>query len=99
MSFKQISKFVVHLALLITCFFIVNFSSAQVDSIPPTSAADSVLLKQVEAQMQSNSTEQPPSTQTRSSLSFNPDIGVIGDFQSSYISKGKKNFYMYLNET
>ena len=43
--------------------------------------------------------EQPAPAQTRSSLNFNPDIGVIGDFQSSYISRGKKNFDMYLNET
>ncbi len=99
MSFKQTSKFVIHLVLLITCFFIVNFSSAQVDSTAPTSAEDSALLKQVEAQMQSNSAEQPATTQPRSSLSFNPDIGVIGDFQGSYISKGDKNFDMYLNET
>src|SRR5678816_2959857 len=45
-------------------------------------------------------TTPPPVTQqTRSSLSFNPDIGVIGDFQGSYISKGNKNFNAYLNET
>ena len=37
--------------------------------------------------------------QTRSSLSFNPDLGVIGDFQGSYISRGKRNFDAYLNET
>ena len=44
-------------------------------------------------------TDQPAAAQPRSSLSFNPDIGVIGDFQGSYISRGKKNFDMYLNET
>src|SRR5678816_4627172 len=45
-------------------------------------------------------TTPPPVTQqTRSSLSFNPDIGVIGDFRGSYISKGQKNFDFYLNET
>ena len=64
-----------------------------------SAAADSALLKQVEAQMQAAPAEQPSGTQTRSSLSFNPDIGVIGDFQGSYISKGEKNFDMYLNET
>jgi len=61
-----------------------------------TAAADSALLKQVEAQMQSP--EVPPQ-QTRSTLTFNPDIGVVGDFQSSYISKGKRNFDAYLNES
>ncbi|HYJ65258.1 MAG TPA: hypothetical protein VEV62_16060, partial [Parafilimonas sp.] len=86
MKFKRNSKFAIYSALLITCFFIAKFSSAQVDSTP-TNAADSALLKQVEAQMQTATTEQPATAQPRSSLSFNPDIGVIGDFQSSYISK------------
>jgi len=77
-------------------------ASAQVpaDSTSKDSTvADSALLKQIEAQMQAAPAAQPTGTQTRSSLSFNPDIGVIGDFQGSYISKGEKNFDMYLNET
>jgi hypothetical protein len=48
--------------------------------------------------MQQTST-QPQPQQTRSGITANPDIGVIGDFQSSYISRGKKNFNAYLNET
>jgi len=62
-----------------------------------STSRDSLLLKQIEEQMQAITpvaTQQP-----RSSLSFNPDIGVIGDFQSSYTSRGKKNFDFYLNET
>jgi hypothetical protein len=62
-----------------------------------STSKDSLLLKQIEEQMQSNN--QPLPQQPRSSLSFNPDIGVIGDFQTSYISKGKRNFDAYLNET
>jgi hypothetical protein len=64
-----------------------------------STAADSALLKQIEQQMgnTTESTQQPQ--QTRSSLSFNPDLGVIGDFQGSYISQGKRNFDAYLNET
>lgn len=62
-----------------------------------STSKDSLLLKQIEEQMQVSTTvaTQP----TRSTLSFNPDIGVIGDFQSSYISRGKRNFDFYLNET
>ena len=60
-----------------------------------STSKDSLLLKQIEEQMQAQTPTQP----TRSSLSFNPDIGVIGDFQSSYISRGKRNFDFYLNET
>ena len=76
--------------------FLSKISTAQV---PDSTAADSILLKQIEQQMQGNnqSTQQPQ--QTRSSLSFNPDLGVIGDFQGSYISRGKRNFDAYLNET
>jgi hypothetical protein len=61
-----------------------------------STSIDSVLLKQIEQQMIN---AQPAPVQTRSSLSANPDIGVIGDFQLSYMSKGKKNADAYLNET
>ncbi|HEY1872396.1 MAG TPA: hypothetical protein VGG71_15135, partial [Chitinophagaceae bacterium] len=66
-----------------------------------TAAADSALLRQVEQQMGNNQqpTQQQQPQQNRSGLTFNPDIGVIGDFQGSYISKGNKNFDAYLNET
>src|SRR6476659_9515327 len=74
---------------------IASFSQVPADS----TAADSALLKQIEQQMQSNSQPAQQPQQGRSSLSFNPDIGVIGDFQGSYISKGNKNFNAYLNET
>ncbi len=62
-----------------------------------STSKDSLLLKQIEEQMQNNN--QPPPRQTHSAISTNPDIGVIGDFQGSYISNGKKNFNAYLNET
>ena len=74
---------------------IASFSQVPADS----TAADSALLKQIEQQMQNNSQPAQQPQQTRSTLSFNPDIGVIGDFQGSYISKGNKNFNAYLNET
>ncbi|HKC34667.1 MAG TPA: hypothetical protein VKB95_01350 [Chitinophagaceae bacterium] len=70
-----------------------NICLAQVDS----TSKDSLLLKQIEEQMKTTPPQVPQ--QTRSSLSFNPDIGVIGDFQGSYISRGKRNFDFYLNET
>lgn len=61
-----------------------------------SAVADSILLKQIELQMQN--TVQPAPAQARSGLSANPDIGVVGDFQGSYISSGKKNIDAYLNE-
>ncbi len=83
--------------LLLPIFSIIVFSinvKAQVDS----TATDSVLLKQIEQQMQMPTTDVAPQ-QTRSGISSNPDIGVVADFQGSYISIGKKNFDAYLNET
>ena len=85
---------------LIFLMFILFTSIAIIAQVPADStAADSALLKQIEQQMQSNSQPAQQPQQTRSTLSFNPDIGVIGDFQGSYISKGNKNFNAYLNET
>ncbi len=73
------------------------------DSILAKQAEDSIaLLKLVEQQMQSNTQttpSQPAPQQTRSGISANPDIGVVADFRGSYISKGKRNFDGYLNET
>ena len=74
---------------------IAKTSTAQVSK--DSTSADSVLLKQIEQQLNTSQTQSQP--QVRSSLSFNPDIGVIGDFQGSYLSKGKRNFDFYLNET
>ena len=84
------------------CTILVLFSAItlKAQTTDSTAIADSLaLLQQIQAQMQTDTTQQPAAAQPRSSLSFNPDIGVIGDFQGSYISKGSKNFDMYLNET
>jgi hypothetical protein len=78
--------------LVSICVCKISVSQVPTDS----TAADSLLLKQIEQQMENN---QPAPQQTRSTLSFNPDISVIGDFQGSYISRGKRNFEAYLNET
>ena len=82
-------------SLLIFLLFICRQATAQVAA--DSTAKDSILLKQIEEQMSAN--VQPAPVQVRSSLSFNPDIGVIGDFGASYDSRGKKNFNAYLNET
>jgi hypothetical protein len=80
--------------LLLFLFFSQGLWAQVPDS---TAAADSALLKQIESQMQATNT-QPPPQQTRSAATMNPDLGVIGDFQGSYISRGKKNVNAYLNE-
>ena len=66
--------------------------------VPDTTAVDSILLNQVQFQLEENTPVIPP-VQVRSGLSFNPDIGVIGDFQMAGNTRGKKNINAYLNET
>jgi len=65
-----------------------------------TAAVDSALLRQVEKAMQINSPTQEAGSgaQARSGLSTNPNIGVVGDFQSSYRTRAARNFNAYLNE-
>jgi len=79
---------------------LLSFSVSRLHAQVPadSTAADSVLLKQIEVQMQNTAPPTVP-VQPRSGLSANPDIGVIGDFQTSYTSHGKKNINAYLNET
>jgi hypothetical protein len=93
MIFNRKAQDILCKLLSLSLLFMAQSSIAQV---PDSTTTDSVLLKQIEQQM-NQTPVQPP--QPRSSLSFNPDIGVIGDFQGSYISKGERNFDMYLNET
>ncbi len=82
-------------AIAVLTVFCNNKIVAQTDS----TATDSVLLKKMEQQMQSITTNEVIPRQTRSGISSNPDIGVVADFQGSYISQGKRNFDTYLNET
>lgn len=95
MGVKQAAGPVSRAIALLFLPFIFSRAHAQV---PDSTSADSALLRQVEQQMQASTPAAAPQ-QTRSTLSFNPDIGVIGDFQGSYISRGKRNFDTYLNET
>jgi hypothetical protein len=95
MNYIRFPKYFVTVFLSLVLLSINNFCLSQVTT--DSTSKDSLLLKQIEEQMK---TAPPPVTQqTRSSLSFNPDIGVIGDFRGSYISKGQRNFDLYLNET
>jgi len=95
MNYIRLSKYFVTVFLFLVLITISNICLSQVTA--DSTSKDSLLLKQIEEQMKA--TPPPVTQQTRSSLSFNPDIGVIGDFRGSYISKGQKNFDLYLNET
>jgi hypothetical protein len=89
------SKYAYFKIVFAITLFVSKLSIAQ--NPTDSTSKDSLLLKQIEEQMQT--TTQTAQPQTRSGLTFNPDIGVIGDFQLSYLSKGKKNIDAYLNET
>ena len=86
-------KKAIPLFVLLSTIFLTNKTAAQTDS----TATDSMLLRQIELQMQANTPVAPQ--QTRSGISANPDIGLVADFRASYTSLGKKNIDLYLNET
>jgi hypothetical protein len=80
----------IFLCLLFLLLFCV--AGAQTDS----TAADSLLLLQIQNQMQQQ-TSAPPAP-VRSSASANPDISAIGDFRINYMSNLKRNFDAELHE-
>lgn len=90
----SLSKKIIPGLLFLSIAIFSNKAVAQTDS---TAAADSVLLKKIELQMQVSVPAVP--AQTRSGATSNPDLGVVADFRGSYISQGKRNFDAYLNET
>jgi len=94
-NLKSSLKYIIVILLWLTANLFVESAIAQVDS----TKTDSLLLKQIEQQMQANDQQQPVPQQTRSGISSNPDIGVVADFGASYFSRCKKNIDAYLNET
>jgi len=83
--------------VLILIILLFNYCYARAQ-VPDSTQSDSLLLKQIEDQMKDKGTVETIAP-ARSTISMNPDIGVIGDFRSSYISRGKKNIDAWLNET
>lgn len=67
---------------------------AQIDS----TAADSLLLKQPERQMQPPAQTSQAPVQPRSGISTNPNMSAIGDFQGSYHSGIDRNYDVFFNE-
>jgi hypothetical protein len=68
---------------------------AQTDS----TAADSLLLRQVQREMSAGQAVAAPPVQQRTSPSTNPNISVIGDFRLHYISNQDRHFDANLHET
>ncbi len=91
------SKYIILRVFMPFLFFTGQVCKGQV--VSDSTSKDSLLLKQIEEQMQANTQPATQPAQTRSGITANPDLSVIGDFQGSYISRGNKNFNAYLNET
>ena len=63
-----------------------------------STAVDSVLMKQLEQQMQPAAAPPPAPAAPRSAPTTNPDISAIGDFRSLYTSEGTRNVELYFNQ-
>ncbi len=103
MNLIFIYKKIIPVILLFTAVLFSNEIIAQ-KKIDSTAIADSILQKKIEQQLLQSANQpmqpaQPAPQTTRSGISANPDIGVVADFRSSYLSSGKRNFDAYLDET
>jgi hypothetical protein len=78
--------------ILLFIFFAVNAVHAQT---PDSTQADSLLLLQIQSQMQQPTA---PAAPARSAISANPDMSMIGDFRGSYQSNYRRNFDAELHE-
>ena len=81
-----------NIIVIIFSVFIFEFCFSQSDS---AQKADSLLLMQIQSEMQPASAPQ----QTRTAAFANPDISVIGDFRGLYRSYGSHNFDAVMHET
>ncbi len=63
-----------------------------------STAVDSVLMKQLEQQMQPAAPPTAAPAAGRSAPTTNPDMSAIGDFRSLYNSDGKRNVELYFNQ-
>jgi hypothetical protein len=88
-------KYYTYVALIAICFSSIPANVlSQIDSL---AKPDSVLLKQIEKQL--DISQPPPApVQVRTAPSTLPDISVIGDFQALYKNNVKRNFNAGINE-
>ena len=78
---------------------ILLLSAISVHAQTDSTAIDSVLLKQIEQDMNTNQNNQTPVVQQRTSPSTNPNISVIGDFRLNYSNNQNRHFDANLHET
>ena len=83
---------------LICVFLLLVCTIGRAHAQRDTTALDSLLLKQLEQQMQPAVPTPSPQAAPRSAPTTNPDLSAIGDFRSSYSSAGSRNIEMYFNQ-
>lgn len=81
--------------LTIILLFASSCCCAQTDS----TAVDSLLLRQIEQQINTSQNNAAPYVQQRTVPSANPNISVIGDFRANYISNQNRHLDFNLEET
>ncbi|MEP7169472.1 MAG: hypothetical protein ABI855_08905 [Bacteroidota bacterium] len=79
-------------------FILIMLNGICVKAQNDSTATDSVLLKKIEQEMNADQSITVP-MQQRTAPSSNPNISVIGDFRTNYISNGKRHFDANLEET
>ena len=84
--------------LIVILFIVIGLANTMVAQQDST-AVDSLLLKQLEQQMQAAAPPAPTSQAApRSAPTTNPDLSAIGDFRALYTSEGKRNVELYFNQ-
>ena len=79
-------------------FALICFNGA-LQAQPDSTAVDSLLVKQLEQEMQAAAPPPPqPAAAPRSAPTTNPDLSAIGDFRGMYTSDGKRNVELYFNQ-
>ena len=92
------------LECLVKNFIVVLFSivgiSAAMSAQQDSTAVDSLLVKQLEQQMQAAAPPPAPApaAPSRSAPTTNPDLSAIGDFRALYSSVGQRNVELYFNQ-
>ncbi len=89
LSNENRSFFISICIFVLVLFCLIRQATAQQDSTQ--TAADSLLIKQLEQQLAASSQPSAPQAATRAAQSTNPNISVIGDFRASYLAPARRH--------
>jgi hypothetical protein len=92
---NQVMNYFAQTALIV--LFLASYQAELFSQNDTITKPDSILLKQVEQQLNNTNPQSAPA-QARTSPITLPDISVIGDFQASYRNNAERNFDAGINE-